>query len=152
MKKTNDGVITCLKGPDRVRKRPAVIFNSDDAEGVTRAVEMLLDIFITEAALGYSKELSVKIHNDDSICILSKDRGFVMDETLIDGKPVWEYDFCELYSAPREKKEVYSYGLIEEKIITSYMANLTFRFQNTVQQNGTLLTAICVACNMYRNT
>ena len=115
MKKTNDGVITCLKGPDRVRKRPAVIFNSDDAEGVTRAVEMLLDIFITEAALGYSKELSVKIHNDDSICILSKDRGFVLDETLIDGKPVWEYDFCELYSAPREKKEVYSYGLIEEK-------------------------------------
>lgn len=115
MKKMNDSVIICLKGPDRVRKRPAVIFNSDDAKGATCAVEMLLNIFITEAALGYSKELSVTIHKDNSICILSKDRGFVLDETLVDGKPVWEYDFCELFSAPREKKGVYSYGLIEEK-------------------------------------
>ena len=73
MTKMDDDVIVRLKGPDRVRKRPAVIFNSDDAEGVTRAVEMLLDIFITEAALGYSKELSVTIHKDNSICILSKD-------------------------------------------------------------------------------
>ena len=115
IKKMNDDVIVRLQGPDRVRKRPAVIFNSDDAEGATRAVEMLLDIFITEAALGYSKELSVTIHKDNSICILSKDRGFVLDETLVEGKPVWEYDFCELFATPREKKEDYSYGLIDEK-------------------------------------
>lgn len=48
-----------------MRKSPAVIFNSDDTEGATRAVEMLLDMFITEAELGYSKELSVTIHKDN---------------------------------------------------------------------------------------
>lgn len=44
--------INLLKGPDRVRKRPAVVFGSDGIEGAQAAVKTLLDIFVTEAMLG----------------------------------------------------------------------------------------------------
>lgn len=111
----DNNVIVSLKGPERVRRRPAVIFTSDGIEGADYAVKMLLDLFITEAALDFSQELAVTIGKDNSVCIRSLDRGFVLDDTIIDGKPVWEYDFCELYAAPRHKREDYHFSLGEEK-------------------------------------
>lgn len=110
-----NNTIKVLKGPDRVRKRPAVIFTSDGIDGAIYAVKTLLDIFVTEAALGFSKELFVKVYKDDMICVKSFDRGFVLDETVIDGKPAWEYDFCELYSRPRNEAKDYHLFLSEEK-------------------------------------
>lgn len=103
--------IVKLKGPERVRKRPAVMFGSDGAEGATTVIKTLLDIFITEAALGYSNELEFFVKEDNSIIIRSYDRGFVLDETIIDGKPAWYQDFCELYCGPREPDENYYFSL-----------------------------------------
>jgi len=102
MKNVDKDFIVPLKGPDRVRKRPAVVFTSDGVEGAAYAAKMLLDVFVTEAALGFSNELSLQIHKDTSIRIKSMDRGFVLDETIVDGKPAWSYDFCELFAGPRE--------------------------------------------------
>lgn len=107
MKNVDKDFIVPLKGPDRVRKRPAVIFTSDGVEGAAYAVKMLLDIFTTEAALGFSKELSLQIRKDNAIRIKSMDRGFVLDETIIDGMPVWRYDFCELFAGPREIESLF---------------------------------------------
>jgi len=111
----DNNVIVSLKGPERVRKRPAVIFTSDGIEGANYAVKMLLDMFITEAALGFSQELIVTINKDNAVRIKSFDRGFILDETLVDGKAIWEYDFCELYAAPRHKEEGYYFSLGYEK-------------------------------------
>ena len=103
--------IESLKGPDRVRKRPAVVFGDAGKKGALSAVITLLDIFITEAALGFSKELNVVIHKDNSISVRSFDRGFKLDETIIDDKPAWYYDFCELFAGPREPDEHYYFSV-----------------------------------------
>ncbi len=90
-----------LQGADRVRKRPAVIFGSSDVDGAIVAVNSILEIFANEAALGYSKKLSITLHRDTSISIHSFDRGFYIDETVVDGTPIWQQYFCAMYPGPR---------------------------------------------------
>lgn len=103
--------IVSLKGPDRVRKRPAVMFGSDGIEGTVTAIKKLLNIFITEAALGYSDGIELLVKADNSIGVRSYDRGFLLDETIIDGKPAWHQDFCELYCGPRNQDNQYCFSL-----------------------------------------
>ena len=88
-----------LKGPDRVRKRPAVFFSSDGLDGSVTVVKKLLNIFLIEAALGYSSLLDVVIHKDNSISVRSYDRGFILDESIIENNPAWYMLFCDLYYA-----------------------------------------------------
>lgn len=105
----NDFTITPLKGPERIRRRPVVVFGDDGCDGAATAVRMLLDIFLTEAELGFCEKLYVKTESDDTVVIESRDRGFLLDETERDGKPSWYYDFCEFGLAPREPDEGYYY-------------------------------------------
>lgn len=105
----NDSTITPLKGPDRIRRRPAVVFGDDGRKGATAAVGMLLDIFLTEAELGFCEKISVSFAADDTVVIESRDRGFLLDETEEGGKPSWYYDFCEFGVAPREPDDAYYY-------------------------------------------
>lgn len=107
----DNSTIVVLKGPDRVRKRPAVIFGSDGIKGATNAIKLLIDIFATEAYLGFSKQIDVSICKDNSVNIRSYDRGFVLDETIIDGRPHWHQDFCELFAGPREPDKDYYFSL-----------------------------------------
>ena len=51
----NDDSITSLKGADRVRKRPGVIFGSDGLEGCEHAVFEILSNAIDEAREGHGK-------------------------------------------------------------------------------------------------
>ena len=78
--------IVFSKYPNTVRQRPEIFFDSTDNNGVIKAVKLLLDIFITEISLGYSKGIDVTIHKDN---IISYDSGFTLDETIIEGKPAW---------------------------------------------------------------
>lgn len=110
MKMQNNTIIK-LDGPDRVRKRPGVIFGSDGSEGVMCAIKMLMDVFIAEAALGYCHNISVTVHRDNSISVRNYDRGFIIDETVVEGKPIWHYDFCEIYSSVRESDKYSFSGL-----------------------------------------
>lgn len=48
--------ITTLKGADRVRKRPAVIFGSDGIDGCEHSVFEILSNSIDEAREGYGKK------------------------------------------------------------------------------------------------
>lgn len=89
-----------LTKAERVRCRPAVIFGAVGSEGALAAIRMLIDIFVTEAALGYCKNLHVMVHPDDSYTIYSADRGFVFDEEIVDGEPAYQSLFCTLYAHP----------------------------------------------------
>ena len=86
--------IKILKGPDRIRKRPAVIFGADDIDGVIKELSIILSIFSSEA-VNNPKKLTVTIYPDSSIGILSEDRGLIINEEELNGKPTWWYDFCE---------------------------------------------------------
>ena len=93
--------------PERVRARPAVLFGAFGAEGAVNAVRLLLEIFETEARLGYCDRLSVELHDGNEILIQCNDRGLCMDDTPVDGAPAWQYAFCRLDAGPRKEDEPY---------------------------------------------
>lgn len=89
--------ITVLRGPDRIRKRPAVVFTDDGIVGTTNAVKSLLRIFVGEAALGKCSKISFFENQDGSFTVESFDKGFALGEKTVEGKPLWYYDFCEFF-------------------------------------------------------
>jgi len=107
-------VIRVLRGPDRVRCRPAVIFGSDDNEGAQRAVEMLLGIMSSESMDDYSPSLIITLHDDGTIEMEDFGRGIYLGS---DPDERWKEIFCELYA--RNRHEDYSllgsdFSLFEE--------------------------------------
>ncbi len=93
--------ISQLKGADRVRKRPAVIFGSDGIEGCEHAVFEILSNSIDEAREGYGSEITVTRFLDGSIEVLDHGRGMPMDYNENEGRYNWELLFCELYAGSK---------------------------------------------------
>ena len=80
----NDSSISSLKGADRVRKRPAVIFGSDGIDGCQHSVFEILSNSIDEAREGYGKQIIVTRYSDGSIEIEDKGRGILETRFLRD--------------------------------------------------------------------
>ena len=90
--------ITSLKGADRVRKRPAVIFGSDGLEGCEHSIFEILSNSIDEAREGFGDKIVVTRSIDGSIEVQDFGRGIPMDYNENEGKFNWELVFCELYA------------------------------------------------------
>ena len=67
--------ISSLKGADRVRRRPAVIFGSDGIEGCEHSIFEILSNSIDEAREGYGKEIAITRFADDSVEVIDRGRG-----------------------------------------------------------------------------
>ena len=93
--------ISQLKGADRVRLRPAVIFGSDGIEGCEHAVFEILSNSIDEAREGYGNEITVTKFLDGSIEVLDHGRGMPMDYNENEGRYNWELLFCEMYAGSK---------------------------------------------------
>lgn len=93
--------ISQLKGADRVRLRPAVIFGSDGIEGCEHAVFEILSNSIDEAREGYGNEITVTKFLDGSIEVLDHGRGMPMDYNEKEGRYNWELLFCEMYAGSK---------------------------------------------------
>ncbi|MDR1737122.1 MAG: DNA topoisomerase [Oscillospiraceae bacterium] len=94
---TNES-ISSLKGADRVRKRPGVIFGSDGLEGCQHAFFEILSNSIDEAREGHGKQIRVRVFPDDSIEVEDFGRGCPVDWNEKEGRFNWELVFCELYA------------------------------------------------------
>ena len=90
--------ISSLKGADRVRKRPAVIFGSDGLEGCEHAVFEILSNAIDEAREGHGSLITVTRYEDHSIEVEDFGRGCPVDWNEKEQKFNWELVFCELYA------------------------------------------------------
>ncbi len=90
--------ISALKGADRVRKRPAVIFGSDGLEGCEHAVFEILSNAIDEAREGHGDTVIVTRYEDHSIEVEDFGRGCPVDWNEKEQKYNWELVFCELYA------------------------------------------------------
>ena len=90
--------ISALKGADRVRKRPAVIFGSDGLEGCEHAVFEILSNAIDEAREGHGSLITVTRYADQSIEVEDFGRGCPVDWNEKEQKYNWELVFCELYA------------------------------------------------------
>lgn len=93
----NDSIVS-LKGADRVRKRPAVIFGSDGLDGCCHSVFEILSNSIDEAREGFGKQINITKFQDGSIEIEDFGRGIPVDFNKNEDKYNWELVFCELYA------------------------------------------------------
>ena len=106
--------ISSLKGADRVRKRPGVIFGSDGLEGCEHAVFEILSNAIDEARGGYGRLITVTRFLDQSVQVEDMGRGCPVDWNEKEGRYNWELVFCELYAGGKydnENSENYEFSL-----------------------------------------
>ena len=90
--------IKSLKGADRVRLRPAVIFGSDGLDGCEHAIFEILSNSIDEARQGYGKEITVTRYADHSVEVEDHGRGIPVDYNKREERYNWELVFCEMYA------------------------------------------------------
>ncbi len=109
----NESIMT-LKGADRVRKRPAVIFGSDGIEGCQHSAFEILSNSIDEAREGYGKEIRITRFADHSVEIEDFGRGIPVDYNKNEERYNWELVFCELYAGGKynnSEAESYEFSL-----------------------------------------
>lgn len=90
--------ITSLKGADRVRKRPGVIFGSDGLEGCEHSFFEILSNSIDEAREGHGDRIEVIRFADGTIQVSDYGRGIPLDYNAKEGRFNWELVYCELYA------------------------------------------------------
>ena len=106
--------ISSLKGAERVRKRPSVIFGSDGLEGCEHSMFEILSNSIDEAREGFGKKIIVTRFLDKSIEIQDFGRGIPVDYNEKEQRYNWELVFCELYAGGKynnNEGENYEYSL-----------------------------------------
>lgn len=87
-----------LEGPDRVRKRPGVIFGSDGLDGCEHSVFEIISNSIDEAREGHGKKIVVTSYSDGSVEVQDFGRGCPVDYNPKEECFNWELVFCEMYA------------------------------------------------------
>ena len=90
--------IRSLKGADRVRKRPAVIFGSDGIEGCQHSVFEIMSNSIDEAREGRGNKIVVTRFEDCSVEIQDFGAGIPVDFNKAETEENWKLLFCEMYA------------------------------------------------------
>lgn len=106
--------ISSLKGADRVRRRPAVIFGSDGIEGCEHSIFEILSNSIDEAREGFGHEITITCLRDHSVEVEDHGRGIPVDYNPKEERFNWELVFCELYAGGKynnDSDESYEYSL-----------------------------------------
>ena len=139
-KKTTDygnESISQLKGADRVRKRPSVIFGSDGIVGCEHAIFEILSNSIDEAREGHGGQINITRYKDRSVEVEDFGRGIPVDFNQREGRFNWELVFCEMYAGGKYNTndgESYEYslglnglGLCATQYASEYMDVVTHR-------------------------
>jgi len=114
VRKYDNESISALKGADRVRLRPGVIFGSDGLEGCQQAFFEILSNSIDEAREGFGKVIEITRFKDKSLKVVDYGRGIPLDFNPKEQRFNWELVFCELYAGGKYKTnlgENYEYSL-----------------------------------------
>lgn len=106
--------ITSLKGADRVRKRPGVIFGSDGLEGCEHSIFEILSNSIDEAREGFGNRIIITRYMDNSVEVEDFGRGVPLDYNKSEQRYNWELVYCELYAGGKyntQEGESYEFSL-----------------------------------------
>ena len=114
-KKYGNDSITALKGADRVRKRPGVIFGSDGLEGCEHSFFEILSNSVDEAREGHGSLITVTAFRDLSIEVDDRGRGVPLGYNEKEGRWNWDLIYCELYAGGKYENNkgdaAYEYSL-----------------------------------------
>lgn len=107
--------ITMLKGPDKVRKRPGVIFGSDGLDGCAHSIFEVISNSIDEARAGFGSKIIITRYRDHAIEVEDFGRGCPVDFNQNENRYNWELVYCELYAGGKYNADddnyAYSLGL-----------------------------------------
>ena len=105
--------ITMLKGPDKVRKRPGVIFGSDGPDGCAHSIFEIISNSIDEARAGFGNQIIITRRNNGEIEVEDFGRGCPVDFNKTENRFNWELVYCELYAGGKydDSAESYEYSL-----------------------------------------
>ena len=113
--KYDDQSIVMLKGAERVRLRPAVIFGSDGLEGCEHSFFEILSNSVDEARENYGDEIITTVYLDGSISVEDHGRGVPLGFNEAEGRYNWELIYCELYAGGKysnnDEDAAYKYSL-----------------------------------------
>ena len=93
-----DQSISALKGADRVRKRPGVIFGSDGLDGCEHSYFEILSNSVDEAREGHGNEIITTLYKDKSIKVDDHGRGVPLGYNQKEERWNWDLIYCELYA------------------------------------------------------
>ena len=93
--------IKSLRGADRVRKRPAVIFGSDGLEGCEHSIFEIMSNSIDEAREGRGNRIMVTRYLDGSYEVQDFGSGIPVDYNKNEQRENWELLFCEMYAGSK---------------------------------------------------
>ncbi len=96
--KYNEQSITSLKGAERVRKRPSVVFGSDGLDGCEQSAFEIISNSVDEAREGYGDTITVTVFADHSLEVDDHGRGVPLGFNEGEGRYNWELVYCELYA------------------------------------------------------
>ena len=94
----DDQSITMLQGPDRVRKRPSIVFGSNGLDGCKQGFFEILANAIDESNAGFGKEIVATVFLDHSMRVEDYGRGVPLGFNRKEGRWNWELGFCELFA------------------------------------------------------
>lgn len=114
MAKKNDygnDSIKALKGAERVRMRPGVIFGSDGLDGCQHAIFEIISNSADEARAGFGNKIVITRFLDGSIEVQDFGRGIPLEYNKNEGRENWELVFCEMYAGGKYDENSYEYSL-----------------------------------------
>ena len=106
---TNESIVA-LKGAERVRKRPAVIFGSDGLEGCEHSIFEIITNSIDEARDGHGNKIIVTRYSDGSVECEDFGRGIPVDYNANENRYNWDLVFCEIYAGGKYDDGGDNYG------------------------------------------
>ena len=103
--------ITMLKGADKVRKRPGVIFGSDGLDGCAHSIFEIISNSIDEARAGFGDKILITRWNNGEIEVEDFGRGCPVDFNKTEQRYNWELVYCELYAGGKYEENSYDFSL-----------------------------------------